>query len=473
MPRPADPARRVWAAGLAATALVLGGTALSSAQAGAGAAARGDGTPGSEPLPGYTVVNPPLQPLRVRGQQTRVLQGVRSHAAYDIEVPARWNGQLVMWAHGYRGPTTDLTVDVPSAGLRATFLRRGYAWAASSYARNGYDVASGITTTHDLAQYAARRLPRQPRRTYIAGVSMGGHIIGRSLEQYSRFYSGAMPMCGVLGDHQLFDWFLSYNLVAQDLADHPVYPPPADYQTADVPAIEAALGISTLRPGGPDTTNARGKQLRAIATSLTGGQRPGAEQSFAYWKDFPFTLFTPDTGGSLADNPARLAQNRDITYRPDRPVEVNRTVRRVAPRDTYSRATTRLTQVPTIQGRPQVPVLSLHGLGDYFVPFSQEQIYARDVRAHGQQRFLVQRAVREAGHCEFTPREAARGFADLTTWVESMGHRRGRQVRRPAGDPVLDSRAVASASYGCRFTDPTGYDDPAAYPTRALFPRCR
>ena len=62
------------------------------------------------------------------------------------------------------------------------------------------------------------------KRTYIAGVSMGGHVIGRSLEQYPRFYDGALPMCGVLGDQELFDYFLDYNLVAQDLADRPAYP---------------------------------------------------------------------------------------------------------------------------------------------------------------------------------------------------------------------------------------------------------
>ena len=47
---------------------------------------------------------------------------------------------------------------------------------------------------------------------------MGGYVIGRSLEQYPGFYAGALPMCGVLGDQTLFDFFLDYNLVAQDLA---------------------------------------------------------------------------------------------------------------------------------------------------------------------------------------------------------------------------------------------------------------
>ena len=200
--------------------------------------------PGDQPLPGYTISNPTLAPLAVHGRSSRVLQGVHQHAAYDVEVPADWNGELVMWAHGYRGTGKVLTVDTPGYGLRQKLLDEGYAWAASSYATNDYNVATGVTTTRGLALLAADLLDRRPSRTYVAGVSMGGHVIGRSLEQYPRFYDGALPMCGVLGDQELFDYFLSYNLVAQDLADHEAYPPPSDY-------------LSTRRPGDRAAARAR------------------------------------------------------------------------------------------------------------------------------------------------------------------------------------------------------------------------
>src|SRR6478609_9251042 len=59
-----------------------------------------DRVPGDQPLPGHTISNPPVAPLTVDGKSSRVVQGVRAHAAYVIEVPARWNGELVMWAHG-------------------------------------------------------------------------------------------------------------------------------------------------------------------------------------------------------------------------------------------------------------------------------------------------------------------------------------------------------------------------------------
>src|ERR1700754_659771 len=103
-------------------------------------AAVDDRVPGDRPLPGYTVDNPPLAPAIVHGRPSRVLQGVHGHAAYDIEVPPRWNGDLLMWAHGFRGETRELTVDPPGYGLRQRLLDQGYAWAASSYYANDYDV---------------------------------------------------------------------------------------------------------------------------------------------------------------------------------------------------------------------------------------------------------------------------------------------------------------------------------------------
>ncbi|MEO8889760.1 MAG: hypothetical protein ABI301_07580 [Jatrophihabitantaceae bacterium] len=449
--------------------LMLGGVSVAQARPGHGHGGPPPGN-GGQPLPGYTVSNPPLAPLTAGGAPTTVIQGVYRHAAFDLEVPQHWNGQLVMWAHGYRGQGTVLTVDPPAYGLRQTFVDEGYAWAASSYTDNGYDVRSGVLSEHDLALYAARVLKRNPTRTYIVGVSMGGQVIGRSLEQYPRFYAGAMPMCGVLGDDRLFDFFLDYNLVAQDLSGVRAYPAPADYLTADVPAIETALGIANLAPG-QSPTSALGRQLQAITVQQSGGPRPGADASFSIWKDFLFSLATPDNGGTLAQNPGRLAQNLFTRYTPNTPVDVNRTVQRVIPTDLRDRLSLALSQVPRIVGDPDVPVLTLHGLGDMFVPFSMEEIYAREVAQHHESNLLVQRAVREAGHCEYTPIEVGSAWSALQTWVQARGPA-ARAAARPAGDDVTDPRVVASPTFGCRFTDQSAYQDPTDFPTRALFAPC-
>ncbi|MEV1289809.1 hypothetical protein [Micromonospora sp. NPDC049679] len=440
---------------------VTAGLALIAGLAGA-APAHAHGVPGDRPLPGYTIDNPPLPPALVHGQPSRVRQGVHRHAAYTIEVPPRWNGELLMWAHGYRGQGSVLTVDPPGFGLRQRVLDQGYAWAASSYSGNGFDIRAGVLGTRELAQLFGE-LVRRPHRTYLAGVSMGGYIIGRSLEQYPGFYDGALPMCGVMGDQTLLDFFLDYNLVAQALAGVPAYPLPADYLSNAVPRIQARLGLGGMTPTAPEPANDLGRQLRAITVERSGGPRPGADAAFAVWKDFLFGISATAAGQTPAQRPGQLATNVFTRYQPNSPVNVNAAVRRVAPENLRERLSPALTQVPRIDGRPSAPVLSLHGLGDLFVPFSMEQAYRTDVARHGRSGLLVQRAIRTAQHCEFSDAEVGTAWEDLVRWVRS-GH-------RPGGDPVADRAVVSRPDYGCRFSDPAAYAGGVG--TRRLYPACR
>ncbi|WP_410812500.1 hypothetical protein [Micromonospora sp. 067-2] len=443
---------------LAATATLT----LAVGLAGATPASATDRDPtGGQPLPGYTIENPPLAPLVVAGRPTTVRQGVHRHAGYIIEVPARWNGDLVLWAHGYRGQGTVLSPEQPGFGLRQRLLEQGYAWASSSYDRNGFDIRSGVLGTRDLADHFGRSV-RRAHHTYLAGVSMGGYIIGRSLEQYPGFYDGALPMCGVLGDQTLLDFYLDYNLVAQTLAGVPAYPTPADYLSNAVPRIQVALGLAGLTPTGPDTTTDRGKQLRAITVNRSGGPRPGADAAFAVWKDFLFSISVTSGGVTPAQRPGQLSTNLLTRYSPNSPVNVNATVPRIAPENVLQRLLPTLTEVPRIAGRPTAPVLSLHGLGDLFVPFSMEQAYATDVARHGRGKLVVQRAIRTTQHCEFSPAEAGAGWDDLVSWV--------RTGKRPTGDTVTDPAVLARPDYGCRFSDRAAYA--AGVGTRRLYPAC-
>ncbi len=431
----------------------------------AGATAQVDTVPSDQPLPPYTIVNPPLAPVDIDGQPTRVEQGTHEHAAYIIEVPPDWNGELVMWAHGFAGNGTVLLVDPPGFGLRQRLLDQGYAWAASSYAGNGYDIRTGVLSTKALADLFGTMFDH-PSRTYITGVSMGGHIIGRSLEQFPRYYAGALPMCGVLGDQALFDFFLDYNLVAQDLADVPAYPIPLNYLTTAARQINMVLGIGAVSVFNQEPTNDLGRQFRAITINRSGGNRPGANAAFAFWKNFLFSIATPAVPPSPDDTtamrPGQIATNVLTLYRPLTPVNVNRTVLRVPPEDLQERLSPDLTQIPKIVGRPGVPVMSLHGLGDLFVTFSMEQRYAVDVLLHGQSSHLVQRAIRTINHCEFSPAEVGEAWDDLVNWVENRV--------RPAGDNVLKDSVVAAETYGCTFSDPAAYA--AGGGTRRLFTAC-
>ncbi len=204
----------------------------------------------------------------IPGIETTRYCGINDGAGYRIEVPKNWNGRLVMWAHGFRGSGLELTVD--NHPLQAFLVAKGYAWAASSYSKNDYDVAVGVKDTHALVQLF-KDIVGQPSHVYLTGASMGGHITAAAIEQYRNEYDGAMPICGVLGDHELFDFFLDYNLVAAELAGvETTFPPDPDvWSDESVPQIQ-----STLAGAWPLGLTPDGLNLKALTELRSGGERP-------------------------------------------------------------------------------------------------------------------------------------------------------------------------------------------------------
>ncbi|MGH9075613.1 MAG: phthalyl amidase, partial [Acidimicrobiales bacterium] len=127
------------------------------------------------------------------GAASTVYTGILADgSAYRVEVPPDWNHTLVMYAHGYRGTGTVVYVDNPE--LRSYFVDHGYAWAASSYDENGYDVGSGVIDTHDLmGAFPAITGGPAPSSVIMSGLSMGGAITAVEIEAYKGDFVGAMP----------------------------------------------------------------------------------------------------------------------------------------------------------------------------------------------------------------------------------------------------------------------------------------
>jgi hypothetical protein len=399
---------------------------------------------------------------------SRTFTGILAGAPYRIEVPKHWNGQLALYAHGYRG--TGTTVYVEDSPLRAYFIAHGFAWAASGYSTNGYDVGQGVLDSHALIGLFAAKV-RTARSVYMTGVSMGGHITAVEIERFRGDFVGAMPACGVLGDKELFDYFTDANVTAAALTGTDIqfpmtleagqaYAPTYDAQVlSELP--ELGTGFTSGNPAAVSLTPT-GQAWASTVELRSGGIRPGFASGFAFWSSigfapltnvpFLFGVYPGLTGGTVGIADGNVVDNRFTLYRigdnrgPLTAAEraLNRSVLRVAPTAFPSRG---VDGIPKVFGDPRIPVLSLHDLGDLFVPFRMEQIYALRVAAHHQSRLFVSRAIRGVGHCDFTQAELQQGFSDLVSWVRG-GH-------RPGGDPVTDARAVASPTFGCRFTDRT------------------
>jgi pimeloyl-ACP methyl ester carboxylesterase len=313
-----------------------------------------------------------------------------------------------------------------------------------------------VQTTHALVKHL-NAVVGKPERVYITGASLGGHVTAVSIEQYPAAYEAALPICGVLGDYELFDYFLDFNVAAQQLGTGAsIFPvDPVQYIEVTVPQIKANL--SAVPGGWPNLLNAAGQNLKNLVELRSGGKRPNFDLAWFFWNTFPSFvsgpgnfLFDLGTGdGTLPRAPGVGVENSDVVYQFDGDPNLsaeeqafNDGVVRVSA-DPQARAGG-LRQVPQISGDIGVPVLTLHNLGDLFVPFHNEVEYVKRVDAHGKRDLLVQRAIRGVGHCDFTAAEFGGAFLDLVSWVETGV--------KPAGDDVLDPTEVANPLFGCNFT---------------------
>ena len=141
----------------------------------------------------------PLEARQTAATNT-IETGVIAGAPYYIEIPAKWNKGLVLHAHGYtpEGSKPPQHDSPEYTAIREVFLSRGFAFAASSYSRQGWAVKEGIEETEALRRHFVAK-HGQPSETYITGHSMGGHITMAIIELHADAYQGALPMCGPLG----------------------------------------------------------------------------------------------------------------------------------------------------------------------------------------------------------------------------------------------------------------------------------
>ncbi len=407
--------------------------------------------------------------------------GMLGGAQYNVEVPANWNGQLVMYAHGYAGEGNLLQAGTPT--IRRYLIQNGYAWAASSYSKNYYDVRAGVEDTNALAlQFNAIAKARgrnlaAPSKIFITGHSMGGHITAAAIEDetyatanHKVKYNGAVPMCGVVGDTELFDYFAAAQVTAQALAGKASYPTPkwADIAAQVTPALFSTFSATAIVPNGTV-----GNQYASVLENLTGGPRPLFNFSLQNGRSFQavWGVFGSDGTVNGILNKSTLDTNRFV-YKIDGDTtasdELNALAQKLtAAPDANRLRTDGLRWIPKVNGEFKIPVVTLHTLGDMYVPFSMEQIYNRRVAAKGNSQWLVQRAIRGITHCDFTIKEQEEAFAAMIGWEKDNN-------AKPAGDDVLTPSTIKDSRYGCNFTrNAVSVDDgPSTINVRPLLPSC-
>jgi hypothetical protein len=138
--------------------------------------------------------------------------GTIDGAAYEILMPEKWNGTLLLYSHGYRpaqpfppdfSPADTTAAPVPGwnygdKDLGNSLLSDGYALAGSSYSSNGWAVEDGVKAGEQLHDFFAMNIA-VPKRVYVWGDSLGGLVTQTLAEKHPDWIDGVAPLCGVVG----------------------------------------------------------------------------------------------------------------------------------------------------------------------------------------------------------------------------------------------------------------------------------
>jgi pimeloyl-ACP methyl ester carboxylesterase len=373
----------------------------------------------------------------------KALSGKYDGGLYRIEIPEQWNGELVLFAHGFvtnTGPAGS-TLRVSNHPFREHLVAQGFAWAASSYRCNGYVPGQGLVDTMALSDlFTQFNGGRAPQRTYLTGESMGGHVTLLGLQEFPTAFAGGLAMCPA--GPELFDYYAAMSAAAEVVTGLRFH---AETIQQDAMKIAELLG----KP--PDYT-AKGRQLASIQVQVSGGPRPFAADGLA--SRFLANIATSPAALVGSTTPTnRAIDTAHITYSIGDGLgltadAINARARRKVGDPEVRSPSGPYEEIVPFDGRIDRPLLTMHGTGDLYVPIFLQQTLKRAVAGAGNERLLVQRVYRIGAHCQFSQPEMIKAFDDLTAWV--------RRGTKPEGDQVTGDLSNA----GLKFTDPLRPGDP-------------
>ena len=198
---------------------------------------------------------------------TRCLRGQDAAGAYYvIALPAKWNGTLILHAHG--GPTlgpVQFARALADLERWSIWVRAGYAFAASTFRQGGVEVRAAAEDTERLRRIFLAHVA-VPERTILHGQSWGASVAVKGAEMFTagRPYAGVLLTNGVLGGGtRSYDFRLDLRAIYQYLCGN--HPRP------DEPAYPLWMG---LPPGSTlDAVDLRQRTRECLGLGIAAAQR--------------------------------------------------------------------------------------------------------------------------------------------------------------------------------------------------------
>lgn len=426
-----------------ATVLFLGACGGDDASADSGPGASGEKAPTAATCP--TVV--PSTAKCLSGQDS-------AGAYYLIAMPEKWNGDLVVHAHG--GPS----LDAPTPARAVEDLERwnimvkaGYAWAGSTFRQGGVEVRAAAEDTERLRKLFIEHVAK-PKITILHGQSWGGGVAAKAAETYTAAtnggkapYDGVLLTSGVIaGGSYSYDFRLDLRVVYQYLCNNHPRPTEAPYALnlglpANVTMTSADLTGRVNECLGLNKTaaNRTAEETRKVRTIENVIKIPASSiQSHINWGTFHFQdISSKRTGG------ASPFGNIGVRYSgSDDDVALNAAVLRYSADAT---AAAKFAADTDPNGKIPVPVLTMRGTQDPTAFVEMANFFGRTMARAGTADHLVQTFTNDTSHSYLSDPAYVTIMSALNTWVT--------QGTKPTPQSISAACPAFEATYGagCRF----------------------
>ena len=355
----------------------------------------------------------PLSPMSAPGPAGECREGTQaSGALYLICLPdlRPWNGDLVIYAHGYvafNDPIQIPDLSLPDGTSIPDLVNAlGYGFATTSYSINGLAVLEGIDDVRDLVDVFAAEVA-EPDRVYLVGASEGGLVTTLAVEGYPDVFQGGLETCGPVGDfRQQIDYWGDFRVILDYffpglIPGSPVEIPSEvidQWETVYEPAVAEAIAqdkIATTQLLSVTGAPVDPRVADSVEQTVTG---------LVWYNVFATNDGRIKLGGQPYGNSIRIYRGSLMDTRLN--LEVDRFVPDPA-------ALQEIEAHYQTSGDLTSPLVSLHTTGDPIVPYWHIREYKEKVEATGSRHLYAYIPVRRYGHCEFKSSEVLAGFALL------------------------------------------------------------
>ncbi len=342
----------------------------------------------------------------------------RSGANYQICLPTSppqppWNGDLVVYAHGYvsiEKPLVPQDDEVGGIPISQIITGMGFGFATTSYYKNGLvEPKIGIKDLVKLVKIFGKQ-HGEPNRTYLIGVSEGGLITTLAIETDEKnVFNGGLALCGPIGDfREQINYFGNFRVVFDFffpgvIPGSPVNIPQTVMEAWNNQSLQVAI-IAAISAN-PGNTG----QLLAVTGAAFDPNDPLTIGNTVLGILFYNILGTNDAIATLGGQPF---DNQQTTYSGSlNDMVLNSGIQRFS---ADRAAIKRIEAHYQTSGQPTVPLITMHTDLDEIVPSFHETLYGLKVIQTGSSALHTNILVTNRyGHCNFELAELQTAFGQL------------------------------------------------------------